>query len=104
MGDEADFIRSYSLAPRLKTPRLAPSPWGEGWGKGAVLKSKRSITQNGRAMHNAAIRAVVVHGVVLGHAVVPERDVVFLPAPANGVLGAGRVSKEQFQDRLAFQV
>ena len=55
-------------------------------------------------MHHAPVRAVIIHGVMLGHTVVPERDVVLLPAPADGVLRAGAVGEQEFQNRFAFSL
>lgn len=53
-------------------------------------------------MHHPPLRAVVVDGVVLGDAVVPEGHVVFLPAPADGEFRAGGVGEEKAQQGVAF--
>lgn len=53
-------------------------------------------------MHHSALRTVVIDGVVLGDAVVPEGYVVFLPAPADGEFRAGSVGEEEAQQSVAF--
>ncbi len=53
-------------------------------------------------MHHPALWTVVVDGVVLGDAVVPEGHVVFLPAPADGELRARGVGEEKAQQGIAF--
>ncbi len=68
----------------------------------AVLE--RHIPDNSRALHHPALWAVVVDGVVLGHAVVPERHVVLLPAPADGEFRAGGAGEQQFQNGFALGV
>ena len=55
--------------------------------------SERHIPKNRRPMHHPPLRSVVIYRVMLGNAVIPERHVIFLPAPANGELRAGCVGE-----------
>src|SRR3954449_741335 len=61
-----------------------------------ILRSKRDGSGRGgaddsRALHPADGGPVVLDGVVLGVAVVPDREAVPGPAPAHLVLGNGRL-------------
>src|SRR3982751_5759162 len=49
------------------------------------------------ALHLADAGPVVLDGVVLGAAVVPDREAVLRPAPADLVLGDGRLTDEVVQ-------
>src|SRR5689334_23160822 len=57
-----------------------------------------------RAAHDAAIRAGVVDGQVLGAAVVPERDGAVRPAEAAGELRPVAVLQKILQKRAAFRL
>src|SRR5260364_377705 len=66
----------------------------------AAVDADRNVAVDGRAPHDAALISVVVDGDVLGRAVVPDRDVALLPAPAHGVLRRGDVGLEQVEQLL----
>jgi FMN-dependent oxidoreductase (nitrilotriacetate monooxygenase family) len=66
--------------PRLCMHRRAPA-----------VHADRHITRPRDAAHHAVLVAVVVDGVVLGGAVVPDHDVALRPAPAHGVFQADDV-------------
>ncbi len=61
----------------------------------------RSCTADLCAPHHAPIRSRVVHGEVLAHAVVPERDRARLPTEAAGELGPVAVVDQVLQQRRA---
>ena len=52
-------------------------------------------------MHNAPLRQVIGVGVVLSDAVIPNRHVVRLPAPAHLEVRFSNVSKQEAEQRLA---
>ena len=52
-------------------------------------------------MHDAPLRQIIRVGVVLRHAVIPDRHVIFLPAPAHLKLRFGDVSKQEVQQSVA---
>src|SRR5436309_7681683 len=57
----------------------------------APIDAHRNLAIDGGAAHDTVLVAVVVDGVVLRGAVVPDRNVALLPAPAHGVFGCGDV-------------
>jgi len=61
---------------------------------------KRLIPQNGRPMHNAPLRQIVGVGVVLGDAVIPDGDIVRLPAPAHLKFRLCNMGKQKVQQCL----
>ena len=67
----------------------------------AAVDADRHVAVDGGAAHDAVLIAVIVDRVVLRRAVVPDRDVAGLPAPAHGVFGRGDVRLEQVEQLLA---
>src|SRR5690606_5275423 len=65
-----------------------------------AVDAHRHLAGQGHAAHHTVLLGVVVHRVVLGGAVVPDRHVAFLPAPAHGVLQAGDVALEDVEQAL----
>src|SRR6202022_560650 len=85
------LYQSRHTAPRIhRTPSLRPSTLLEG-----------AVADDGCAMHDASLRKVVRDGVVLGDAVIPERDVIHAPAPAQGKFGPPRMREQQGQEGIA---
>ena len=52
-------------------------------------------------MHNAPLRQIVGIGVMLRHPVIPDSDIVRLPAPAHLKLRFGDMGKQEAQQRRA---
>ncbi|MNH28652.1 hypothetical protein D3C79_888370 [compost metagenome] len=55
-------------------------------------------------MHHPPVRPVIIHRKMLSDAVVPERHVVLLPAPADAELRPRRMGEQQLEQRLALQL
>src|ERR1700736_434695 len=55
----------------------------------ASIDADRHVAIESDATDDAVLIAIIVHGVVLSGAVVPDRDVALLPAPPHGVFGRG---------------
>src|SRR5437868_7506810 len=60
-----------------------------------------SVASQSDAMHDAAVAGIVVHGVVLGAAVVPEGEGARLPPEATRELRPDLVAIEERQNRCA---
>lgn len=52
-------------------------------------------------MHDPPLRQIVGVGVMLGHPVIPDSDIVRLPAPAHLKLRFSDMSKQEVQQRCA---
>jgi hypothetical protein len=74
VGQQDSFDRSR-VAPLIRERWLA--------GLRLRLTKVRFVADDGNAVHDAMRGAVIVRGVVLGAAVVPEGDVTFLPGMAD---------------------
>src|SRR6478735_8938806 len=68
--------------------------------RGGGWWSEGLVADDPGALHLANVRPVVLDGVVLGAAVVPDREAVVRPAPADLVLGHGRLT-DQVVEQLA---
>src|SRR3954470_649970 len=62
----------------------------------------RHITRERDAVHDPAMAVIVVHGIVLGAAIVPQRDRARLSAKAAGEFGPYRVLEQIAYQRRAF--
>src|SRR5690348_3621847 len=60
-----------------------------------------AVPQYGRSVHDAPVGEIIVHGVMLGHTVVPECNGVRLPAPAHEKLGLLDVVEEKIEESVA---
>ncbi len=58
---------------------------------------KRLIPQNGSPMHNPPLWQVIGIGVMLSDTVIPNSDIVGLPAPANLKLRFGDMGEQKRQ-------
>src|SRR5436190_8579478 len=67
----------------------------------AAVDAERHVPIDGGAADDAMLIAIVVDRVMLGRAIVPDRDVAGLPGPAHGVFGRGDVRLEQLEQLLA---
>src|SRR5215471_167119 len=63
----------------------------------AGIRSERTVADDPGAFHLAHRRPVVLHGVVLRAAVVPDGDGILRPAPAHLVFGNGRLRDQVVQ-------
>ena len=52
-------------------------------------------------MHNPPLRQIVGVGIVLRDAIIPDRHVILLPAPAHLKLRFGNVREQEPQQRIA---
>lgn len=56
-----------------------------------------NVAQDGCAVHDTAVRQIISHGIVLRDAVVPECDIVPLPAPADHEIRPRHMGKQKRQ-------
>ena len=67
----------------------------------AAVDADRHVAIDGGPAHDAVLITIIVDGIVLCRAVVPDRDVTGLPAPPHGVFRRGDVRLEQIEQLLA---
>jgi len=89
-------------APRARIAGMARSHISSCRMEPMASRPERPISENRCAVHDAPLRAIVVAGGVLGHAVVPERQVVPAPLPAHRELRPGDPLAQHLQQRRAF--
>src|SRR6516165_10792784 len=65
------------------------------------LRSLRQVARQGHPMHDPAESVVIVDGVVLGAAVVPEGEGARLPAETAGELGTDLMREQVIEKGLA---
>src|SRR6516165_4761675 len=65
------------------------------------LRSLRQVARQRHPMHDPAESVVIVDGVVLGAAIVPEGEGARLPAETAGELGTDLMREQVFEKRLA---
>lgn len=71
---------------------------------GLLRNSGRAITNNGGTVHDSALRAVIITGVMLGYPVIPDHKIMLLPVPADTKLRPGTLGKQKIQQGTAFLV
>ena len=65
------------------------------------MDDKTAYPRDGRPLHNPSLRQVIRIGVMLRDAVIPDRQIVLLPAPAHLKLGFRDMRKQEAEQRLA---
>jgi len=68
-----------------------------------LLAEKGLVANDGDAIHDPVCGAVVVRGIMLGTAIVPESDIPFLPGMTNLEIRQLRVMVQQVQQVVAFR-
>ena len=61
----------------------------------------RAIADDRGAMHDAPLRQIVRHRVMMGDAVIPEHHIVHAPMPADGEFRPRRMRKQEGKQRIA---
>jgi hypothetical protein len=64
----------------------------------AAIDADRDIAGDGGAAHDAALIAVIVDRDMLGGAVVPDRDIARLLAPAHGIFQSRHMALQQVEE------
>jgi len=67
----------------------------------AAIDADRHLAVDGGSAHDTVLVAIVIDRIVLGCAVIPDRNIALLPAPAHGVFRGRDVRLEKIEQPLA---
>src|SRR5262245_51360498 len=98
-------IKARHARPCAGHPRLCDSnkqkTWMAGTSPATTVALLRLIAFQRDAVHQAAIAVIIVDRIVLGAAIVPERDRARLPMEAAGELRPDLMPEQKIEDRRA---
>ena len=90
-----NFTLNKGLAHLIKWSQAKRQVW---------MWSEWLVTEHRSTIHDSPMGQIIVHSVMLGNLVVPERNIIYTPSPAHGELGFRNMGEEEVQQRITLRL